>query len=124
MSATREEKRAAHKAVHLAILSGELVRPKACSLCHDEVWRINGHHVDYSKQLEVRWLCGLCHSKVHREGEDAKPYGKDERLRRRTPEPYYVSGKGSWEDDVESVHIHTVIHKDGSKTITTTTVSR
>jgi transcriptional regulator with XRE-family HTH domain/ribosomal protein S27AE len=49
----------------LAIDSGELVRPDACSECGATGTKIYGHHDDYSKPLAVRWLCGACHRKFH-----------------------------------------------------------
>ena len=58
------EKRKAHKAVHYAIKAGKLVRGK-CSVCGTSE-RVEGHHDDYSKKLDVRWLCKTCHADEHR----------------------------------------------------------
>lgn len=54
-----------------AIRSGEIVRPKNCSECGKEGdthkhFTIHGHHADYSKPLEVVWLCRPCHVDEHR----------------------------------------------------------
>lgn len=54
----------ARQAVKSAILSGKLIKPKRCSLCPATV--IQAHHHDYSKPLEVEWLCIICHTKKHR----------------------------------------------------------
>lgn len=39
-------------------------KPKTCSLCHREA-EIQGHHTDYSKPLQVVWVCIPCHAKFH-----------------------------------------------------------
>ncbi len=50
--------------VSRAIKSGILVRPTSCSECGADGVRIEGHHRDYSKPLEVEWLCTRCHGKT------------------------------------------------------------
>lgn len=54
-----------------AIKRGELARPDECSKCgatpkrrSDGKSAIQGHHADYSKPLEVEWLCSKCHRAV------------------------------------------------------------
>jgi len=56
---------AAHLAVTTALRTGALVRPSECSTCHRSDVRVVGHHDDYARQLDVRWLCDSCHRKVH-----------------------------------------------------------
>ena len=56
---------AAHAKVGRAVASGKLTRPGQCIQC-DTVTYVEAHHDDYSKPLEVRWLCRPCHSAVHR----------------------------------------------------------
>jgi len=60
---TPEQKRA-HNAVRYAIKNGSLVRPGCCSKCGKKC-KPEGHHDDYSKYLEVRWLCRSCHCLLH-----------------------------------------------------------
>lgn len=48
-----------------AIRSGILVRPPNCSVCDRGDIRIIGHHDDYTKPLDVRWLCDQCHYDFH-----------------------------------------------------------
>ena len=50
------------------IKRGIIDRPKSCSLC-GRIDKIQAHHQDYSKPLEVIWLCASCHKKIHLERE-------------------------------------------------------
>lgn len=53
-----------------AIESGRLKRPDRCSRCHNPPRgrsRIHAHHDDYSRPLDVMWLCQTCHAARHRE---------------------------------------------------------
>ena len=61
----KEEARAA---VREAMRSGALVKPDACSSCGRVASGryLQAHHHDYSRPLEVRWLCSMCHSAEHR----------------------------------------------------------
>ena len=47
-----------------ALRSGKLVKADACSKCGKD-GLIDGHHPDYSKPLEVLWLCRRCHTDEH-----------------------------------------------------------
>ena len=58
------EKRLANGIVNDAIRRGKLIKPDACSRC-GKTGRIHGHHPDYSKPLEVMWLCHGCHIAEH-----------------------------------------------------------
>lgn len=41
-----------------------LDKPDKCSACN-EVKHVEAHHDDYSKPLDVRWLCVHCHNEWH-----------------------------------------------------------
>ena len=56
-----------HDTVNNAVKSGNLIKPKCCSACGDEPKVIHGHHCDYSKPLEVMWLCVKCHKAWHQD---------------------------------------------------------
>lgn len=46
------------------IKGGHLKKPNKCSLCLTDVVRIQAHHADYNKPLDVVWVCGKCHWQV------------------------------------------------------------
>lgn len=54
------EKQRAHHILAKAIRSGKIVRPNHCVRCLSSC-KPDGHHPDYSKPLEVEWLCRRCH---------------------------------------------------------------
>ena len=56
-------KRAAHLAVKAEVRSGRMIR-KPCEKCGSTA-RIHAHHDDYSRPLDVRWLCPLHHNEHH-----------------------------------------------------------
>ena len=37
----------------------------ACVVCGNETRKMHAHHTDYSRPLDVVWLCAVCHSQVH-----------------------------------------------------------
>lgn len=50
--------------VHQAIAKKILIRPKLCSVCN-KIGKIEGHHNDYQKVLDVIWMCTSCHKSHH-----------------------------------------------------------
>ena len=42
---------------------GNVIRPEACESCGRSGLKIEGAHKDYSRPLDVRWLCRSCHVK-------------------------------------------------------------
>lgn len=65
------ERKVAEIAVKAAIKNGMLIRPEKCSACDNPSMVIHGHHDDYSKPLEVRWLCPSCHHQADEAREGA-----------------------------------------------------
>lgn len=51
----------ASQIVCTAIRKGQLTRPTICEQCGQPSARIEAAHHDYSKPLDVRWLCQRCH---------------------------------------------------------------
>jgi len=61
-------KRACHVITGNAIRDKKLIKPSNCSKC-DSNTNIQAHHDDYTKPLNVRWLCVKCHVKWHKHNE-------------------------------------------------------
>jgi hypothetical protein len=57
----------ARTAVQNAIKTGKLTKPEACEHCCKTLpkAKLHGHHADYSKPLDVMWLCSICHTAEH-----------------------------------------------------------
>lgn len=66
MSEKFPEKQKARAQVAYALKRGQLKKPKKCSRCKKQK-KLDGHHSDYSKPLEVKWLCRGCHADIHHE---------------------------------------------------------
>jgi len=62
------ERYKARVAVNNAVRDGRLVK-KPCEGCGSE--KVQAHHEDYSKPLDVKWLCFVCHRRHH--GQDPAP---------------------------------------------------
>ena len=58
------EKKKAHHTLNNAIRDGKMERPNRCEECK-EAKKVVGHHHDYSKPLDVKWLCAACHTNLH-----------------------------------------------------------
>ena len=56
------ERHLARWTVNHAIASGKIIRG-SCEICGDD--KTEAHHDDYSKPLEVRWLCKKHHQMFH-----------------------------------------------------------
>ncbi len=58
-------RRKANSSVTNAVRDGRLIKPEHCEDCGESHNRIHGHHEDYSKPLDVDWLCPPCHKQRH-----------------------------------------------------------
>jgi hypothetical protein len=58
-----ESKERARRAVSHAVARGKLF-PKPCETCG--ATKAEAHHEDYSRPLDVRWLCRAHHMELHR----------------------------------------------------------
>ena len=59
-------KLAARAAVRYAELTGRLIRPNNCQKCSLETSSLDAHHHDYSRYLDVKYLCKKCHAEEHK----------------------------------------------------------
>lgn len=63
------DKSLARAKLRQAVEKGLIVKPQVCEDC-PRAYGIEGHHDDYSKPLEVRWLCKMCHLVTHKRIKD------------------------------------------------------
>lgn len=62
------QRRKVYNDFHAALSAGRVVKPATCEGCgkspvgHDV---LDAHHDDYSRPLDVRWLCRSCHVRHH-----------------------------------------------------------
>jgi len=61
--ANEEQTRAGWK-LRRCVVSGQIRKPAACSSC-ETTGSVEAHHEDYSRPLEVSWLCRKCHVALH-----------------------------------------------------------
>ena len=55
----------ARQILGLAVKAGMLKKPEVCSTCFC-YGRIEGHHMDYMKPLDIVWVCSKCHKAIHK----------------------------------------------------------
>lgn len=60
---SNEQRETARLNFRSAVLKGSII-PKPCAVCGDS--KSEGHHFDYTRPLEVIWLCKTHHGLVHR----------------------------------------------------------
>lgn len=57
--------KSAYQEYEKALRNGVLQRPDICQICDQSGKKIDGHHHDYEKPLEVIWICKSCHAYIH-----------------------------------------------------------
>lgn len=67
----REHERARRR-VYKALTRGHMTRPNECSKCR-KICKPDAHHEDYTKPLEITWLCRICHRHAQGKLLDIKP---------------------------------------------------
>lgn len=71
------DQRRARTALSNAVRDGKIEKPTACQNCGTK-GRLHGHHHDYSKPLDVQWLCVDCHGAIHRAENEARRIEENE----------------------------------------------
>jgi hypothetical protein len=56
----RTQKTIAREILNRAVKSGKIAKPERCESC-GKIKKLTAHHPDYSRPLEVVWLCYECH---------------------------------------------------------------
>ncbi|MCK5018179.1 MAG: sigma-70 family RNA polymerase sigma factor [Candidatus Peribacteraceae bacterium] len=51
--------------IRCALKASIIRKSKKCEYCGDMAKKINAHHDDYDKPLEIKWLCNKCHLRLH-----------------------------------------------------------
>lgn len=69
----RTPKFVAREAVKKAVYKGRLAKPTCCEDCGKpkEKHELHGHHEDYSRKLDVVWLCAICHGARHHDSSES-----------------------------------------------------
>lgn len=81
------EKDGARTKTRRAILSGRLIK-QPCEVCARNDEMVEAHHHDYSKPLDVHWLCFACHRAEHGQIVTAEDWRTKRRAKAKpTPEP-------------------------------------
>ena len=62
-------KNQARRKANYAVEKGEIEKATECEHC-GATGRLEKHHHDYSKPLEITWLCTRCHGKVHADDDE------------------------------------------------------
>lgn len=55
----------AERLLDYAVKYGKLIKPEKCIKCGLKTENLQAHHFDYTKPLEVWWLCSSCHAQEH-----------------------------------------------------------
>lgn len=61
-----KDKQNARVQLNYHVRAGNIKKPTSCPLCDDTNKRIEAHHTDYSKPLDVMWMCSSCHGSFDR----------------------------------------------------------
>lgn len=62
----------ARRRINLGIQLGKVEKPSACQECGAETprRRLQAHHEDHSRPLDIQWLCTMCHGAKRRLYQD------------------------------------------------------
>ena len=66
MKYKRDKYTECYKIFRKGLRRGVIERSNKCSICGSKK-KIEGHHGDYNKPLDVMWLCRKCHLSLHKD---------------------------------------------------------
>ncbi len=66
-----DKKYVARRILNMAVRCGMVQRPDSCEKCFARI-KVEGHHEDYNKPLDVVWVCKKCHLEIHRSLDKGK----------------------------------------------------
>jgi len=108
--------------VRQALKKGILARPLACESCGRVPPRtsngrcgLQGHHPDYSKPLDVIWLCAKCHNKLGKPENGIYDFGYYERMRNDPNKNLYSVGEAAEQLDVSYSRLYRTLREDRQK---------
>lgn len=81
------------------IRRGKLIKPDICSHCFKKR-KVESHHEDYSKPLEVKWLCKKCHTSWEQAKQRFPSFFKNHKLSKEEEEKLLVALKRAIEETV------------------------
>ena len=58
------EKVIARSILNSHVHSGKILKPERCEVCGNK-GKLEAHHEDYSRPLDVKWVCKSCHMYFH-----------------------------------------------------------
>lgn len=64
MLSTKETQDARYETLR-AVRNGVLIKPDHCEVCGKKSVKIDMHHKDYTKPLDIVWVCKQCHHEIH-----------------------------------------------------------
>ena len=67
-AAAHPERTAAQQELRIALRAGKVVPWMVCAVSDCDIMYPEAHHPDYSRPLDVVWLCHKHHSEIHRKG--------------------------------------------------------
>jgi len=63
------EQSQARDILNCAVRYGKIIKPSMCNVCKKQCDVLHAHHHDYSKPLDVVWVCPQCHTNIHKESQ-------------------------------------------------------
>jgi len=113
---SRKDKEKVINKLNWAVKTGKVKRPEKCRCCGQK-GKVQGHHSDYDKPLDVIWLCNNCHNFLHSQLNAQVPIVEDLLRKNDELEAEVKKGMKAWlraEDLQKKVdELETILNKMG-----------